>query len=169
MVGLVIKDEKEAVTTDSIDKFPDIIAYLEVLKRITGRDWTPEYPVLKNCIYISCMIHYTIEVYRKNLISKEIYENVMFKGENMLRAIDNPIIIGLTLLYEGPYYLHPETIAVFKKAGYSKIVECYSNIFGALMEQVEGEKDLTLIYGDEKESYMSLYQNFLKMDDKKHE
>lgn len=164
-VGLAIKDEKEAVTTDSIDKYPDISTLLEELNRIVeGEDWTKRHPLLKKSVYISCMMHYTIEVYRKNLISQEIVDKVTRKAEYMLGLIASDEIIALTLLYEGPHYLHAEIYPVYEQAGYSRIIKHYSNIFGPLIKRVEKEKDFSVIYGKEYEAYMDLYRSFIKLE-----
>jgi len=169
-VGIVIQDEKEAITTDSIDKFPNIYTFIEELNRLTeGKDWSTVYPLLKCSIYTSCMMHYTIEVYRKGLISHEIYDNAMHKAETMLRSIGSNKIIALTLLYEGPYYLHPEIYPVYRRAGYSKIVKCYIDVFKPLIKKIEKEKDFTTIYGNEKQAYMDLYKNFIKLESCKDE
>ena len=165
--GLTIQDEKEAITTDSIDKFPDISTYLEIMERITGEDLSSLYEPLKRSIYISCMMHYTVECYRKDLITQEIYNNALIKAENMFRSIGDEKIIALTLLYEGLYYLHPEILHTLEKAGYSKVVRAYCEIFEPLMRKVEKEKDFTVLYGKEKEAYMELYRNFMKMEDRK--
>jgi len=161
-VGIAIEDEKEAITTDSIDKFPSIATLLEELKSLVKReDWATAYPMLKHSIYVSCMMHYTIEVYRKGLIPQKTYDNVMRRAEDMMRSIGSDKVIALTLLYEGPYYLHPEIYPVYERAGYSRIIKCYLDIFGPLIERVEKEKDFSVIYGKEYEAYMDLYQSFM--------
>lgn len=161
--GFTIQDEKEAITTDSIDKFPDISTYLEIMSRVLGEDSSSLYDPLKHSIYISCMMHYTVECYRKSLIPKEICDSVITKSEKMLRLIGDEKIIALMLLYEGPYYLHPETLSVIEKAGYLKVVKAYREIFEQVMQKIE--KNFTVTHGKEKEAYMKLYQNFIKLEE----
>lgn len=163
MCGWSIQDEIEAVTTDSIDKFPDISTYLQIMGRITGKDLLSLYDTLKYAIYVSCMIHYTVECYKKNLISKEVYNNVMSKAENMLKQLKDEKIVALMLLYEGPSYLHQETLFMLKKAGFSKIAKAYCDIFGSLMKRIEDNNDINNIRSNEKEAYMELYKNFMKL------
>lgn len=165
-VGMVIQDEKEAITTDSIDKLPNIRTFLDELKNITGEDWPSVYPQLKWTVYTSCMMHYTIEVYRKKIISQKICDQVMNKAENIMRSIKSDKIIAFTLLYEGPYYLHPEIYTVYERAGYSEIVKCYTDIFGPLIKQVEKEKDFSFVYGKEYEAFNDLYKNFMELEEK---
>lgn len=167
-MGLDIIDEQETVTTDSIDRFPNISTFFEEMKRIIGDDMPFAYTSLKESIYISCMIHYTVEVCRKKLISREIYERVLHKAKNLARSIGSDVVVALTLLYEGAYYLHPETLLVFREAGYSRTVESYCDIFGPLMRKVEQERDFSIIYGNEEQAYMDLYRNFMKLEGKNH-
>lgn len=165
-VGINLLDEEEIVTTDSVDNFPDISTFLEVMNNVAEEDWDIIRPQLKRAIYTSCMMHYTIEVFRKKLISQKVYENVMHKAEKILKSIKSDKVIALTLLYEGPYYLHPELYAVYEKAGYSKTVKAYMDIFGPIINKVEKEKDFSVTYGKEYKAYMDLYQNFVRLGEK---
>jgi len=160
--GFLVRDEKEAVTTDSVDKFPDISTCLSIMKKVTGEDLPSLYDSLKRSIYTSCMIHYTVECTRKKMITKEVHNTVMSKAEKVFKSLGDEKVIALTLLYEGPYYLHSETLYVLEKAGYSKVVKAYREIFNQLMQKTEKEKDFDTIYGNEREAYMELYQNFVK-------
>ena len=164
-IGISITDEKEVITTDSIDKYPDIPTFLEEMNRIaSGEDWMKVYPTMKKSVYTSCMMHYTIEVFRKGLISYEIVNEVFQRAKYVLKSIGSKRIIALTLLYEGPYYLHPESYPVYEEAGYSKTIKCFTEIFGPIIKRVEENKDFSVTYGKEYEAYMDLYHNFIKLE-----
>jgi hypothetical protein len=108
------------------------------------------------------MMHYTVEVSRKGLISQEFASQVFQVAEKRLREISPPEVIALTLLYEGPYYLHPEIFEIYRSAGYSELVSLYTRIFGPIIEKVEEEKDFSFVYGDEYEAYIELANNFVR-------
>lgn len=160
-IGLSISDEKEIVTTDSIDKFPNIINYMDEMSRISNTDMSGYIILLKNTVYTSCMMHYTVNVFRKKLISKEIFDEVMKKAAIVLRKANSDLLIAMTLLYEGPYYLHPEIFPVYQEAGYSKIVDLYVQIFQKEIEKAESEREFIILHNNEKEAYMELYEKFM--------
>lgn len=161
-IGFKIEDEKEIVTTDRIDKFPNITNYMEELNRISHWDIVKYIPILKNTVYISCMMYYTVTVFRKDLVSEEVYDNVMEKACSQLNKLQSKFIIGLTLLYEGPHYLYPEVLAVYKKAGYSSVVDLYTELFGKEIEEEEKQRDLKILHNKEGEIYMDIYEIFMK-------
>ena len=161
-IGFKIEDEKEIVTTDRIDKFPNITNYMEEMGRISGSDIMRYVPILKNTVYISCMMYYTTTVFRKKLISEEIYNNVMDKAKLLLEKINSKLIIGLTLLFEGPHYLYPEVLSVYKKAGYSSVVNFYIKLFGSEIDKEERMRNLDILHDEEGKIYLDIYEVFIK-------
>ncbi|MBU4350675.1 hypothetical protein KJ830_04625 [bacterium] len=92
-IGFSIEDEKEIVTTDRIDKFPNITDYLEEMSRISDSNMMENFPILKNTVYISCMMYYVTTVFRRGLIPKEIFNEVMEKAKSLLEKIKSDLII----------------------------------------------------------------------------
>lgn len=160
-IGFKIKDEKEIVTTDRIDKFPNITNYMDEMSRISGQDMTDYIPILKNTVYISCMMYYTTTVFRKGLISKEMFNNVMEKSKSLLKKVKSDTIIGLTVLYEGPHYLYPEVLSIYKESGYTSIVNLYTNLFGSEINDAEKSRNLNILHVDEEKLYLEIYEIFM--------
>lgn len=92
-IGFSIEDEKEIVNTDRIDKFPNITDYLEEMSRISDSNMMENFPILKNTVYISCMMYYVTTVFRRGLIPKEIFNEVMEKAKSLLEKIKSDLII----------------------------------------------------------------------------
>lgn len=163
-IGFPIKDEKEIVTTDRIDRFPNITNYIEEMGKISGEDMSKYKNIIKNTVYVSCMLYYTIFAYKKKLISEEIYTNTLKKATNLLSKVKSDLIIGMTLLYEGPHYLHPEILPVYEKAGHTKTVKLYIELFGQDILYEEKQRNFTPYNSKEKEVYMGLYNIFIQDD-----